>query len=34
MPKTITIHGNEANAAAIRSHNQEHGTAVEVCQVW
>jgi putative transposase len=26
VPETITIDGSEANAAAIRTYNQEHGT--------
>ena len=33
VPKTITIDGSEANAAAIRSYNQEHGTAIAIRQV-
>lgn len=33
VPKTITIDGSEANAAAIRSYNEEHGTAVAIRQV-
>jgi putative transposase len=33
VPETITIDGSEANAAAIRSYNQEHGTAIAIRQV-
>jgi len=29
----IMIDGSEANAAAIRSYNREHGTAIAICQV-
>jgi putative transposase len=29
----ITIDGSEANAAAIRSYNRQHGTAIAICQV-
>jgi len=28
MPEKVTIDGREANAAAIRGYNQEHGTAI------
>jgi putative transposase len=28
MPEKVTIDGSEANAAAIRGYNQEHGTAI------
>ena len=33
VPETITIDGSEANAAAIRSYNEEHGTAIRIRQV-
>ena len=33
VPEKITIDGSEANAAAIRSYNQEHGTAIVIRQV-
>ena len=33
MPEKITINGSEANAAAIRSYNAEHGTAMIIRQV-
>jgi putative transposase len=33
MPKTITIDGSEANAAAIRRYHAEHGTALSIRQV-
>jgi transposase-like protein len=33
VPETITIDGSEANAAAIRSYNTEHGTAIVIRQV-
>ncbi len=33
VPETITIDGSEANAAAIRSYNAAHGTAVVIRQV-
>jgi putative transposase len=33
VPKTITIDGSEANAAAIRRYNAEHGTAIIIRQV-
>jgi putative transposase len=33
VPETITIDGSEANAAAIRSDNAEHGTAIVIRQV-
>jgi len=32
VPETITIDGSEANAAAIRSSNREHGTAIIIRQ--
>ncbi len=32
-PETITIDGSEANAAAIRSYNAEHGTTIVIRQV-
>jgi len=33
LPETITIDGSDANAAAIKSYNQEHGTAIVIRQV-
>ena len=33
VPAKITIDGSEANAAAIRSSNQEHGTTIVIRQV-
>jgi transposase-like protein len=33
VPATTTLDGSEANAAAIRSYNQEHGTAILIRQV-
>jgi putative transposase len=33
VPETITIDGSEANAAAIRSYNDEPGTAIAIRQV-
>jgi len=33
VPETITIDGSEADAAAIRTHNQEHGTTITMRQV-
>ena len=33
VPKTITTDGSEANAAAIRSYNDEHGTSIAIRQV-
>jgi putative transposase len=33
VPEKITIDGGEANAAAIRSYNEEHGTAIIIRQV-
>jgi putative transposase len=33
VPETITIDGTEANAAAIRSYNAEHGTAIVIRQI-
>jgi putative transposase len=33
MPAKITIDGSEANAAAIRSYNEEHGIAIAIRQV-
>jgi transposase-like protein len=33
LPKTITIDGSEANAAAIRGYNEAHGTAIIIRQV-
>jgi putative transposase len=32
VPETITIDGSEANAAAIRGYNEEHGTAIIIRQ--
>jgi putative transposase len=33
VPETITIDGSEANAAAIKRYNEEHGTAIIIRQV-
>jgi putative transposase len=33
VPEEVTIDGSEANAAAIRSYNDEHGTAIAIRQV-
>ena len=33
VPEKITIDGSEANAAAIRSYNKDHGTAIVIRQV-
>jgi putative transposase len=33
VPEKITIEGSEANAAAIRSYNEEHGTAIVIRQI-
>src|ERR671926_739776 len=33
LPETMTIDGSDANAAAIKSYNQEHGTAIVIRQV-
>jgi transposase-like protein len=33
VPETITIDGSAANAAAIKSYNTEHGTAIAIRQV-
>jgi putative transposase len=33
VPETITIDGSDANEAAIKSYNQEHGTAITIRQV-
>ena len=33
VPETITIDGSDANEAAIKRYNQEHGTAIEIRQV-
>ena len=33
VPETITTDGSEANAAAIREYNDEHGTAIAIRQV-
>jgi putative transposase len=32
VPETITIDGSEANEAAIKRYNEEHGTAIIICQ--
>src|SRR6266478_5637268 len=33
LPVTITIDGSDANAAAIKSYNEKHGTAISIRQV-
>jgi putative transposase len=33
LPATITVDGSEANAAAIKSYNETHGTAIVIRQV-
>ena len=33
VPKTITIDGSEANEAAIKRYNEEHGTAIIIRQI-
>src|SRR5438309_3156264 len=33
VPEKITIDGSEANAAAIKSYNEEHGTTIVIRQV-
>lgn len=33
VPETVTIDGSEANAAAIRSYNEAHGTTIIIRQV-
>ena len=33
VPETITIDGSDANEAAIKSYNQEYGTAIAIRQV-
>src|SRR5438067_2551608 len=33
VPEKITIDGSDANAAAIKSYNEEHGTAISIHQV-
>jgi putative transposase len=33
LPETITIDGSDANAAAIKCYNAEHGTAIAIRQV-
>src|ERR671926_931721 len=33
LPETITIDGSDANAAAIKSYNEAHGTAISIRQV-
>ena len=32
-PETITLDGSDANEAALKSYNQEHGTAIVMRQV-
>ena len=33
LPETITIDGSEANEAAIKRYNEEHGTAISIRQI-
>src|SRR5262245_18158025 len=33
VPETITIDGSEANEAAIKRYNEEHGTSIEIRQI-
>jgi putative transposase len=33
VPEMITIDGSDANAAAIKSYNEEHGTSIEIRQI-
>ena len=33
VPATITIDGSAANEAAIKSYNEEHGTAIIICKI-
>ena len=33
VPETITIDGSDANEAAIKSYNEEHGTNISIRQV-
>jgi len=33
VPEKITIDGSEANAAAIKSYNEDHGTSIEIRQI-
>ena len=33
VPETITIDGSEANVAAIKGYNQEHGMSIEIRQI-
>jgi len=33
LPETITIDGSDANAAAIKRYNAEHGTTISIRQV-
>jgi putative transposase len=33
VPESITIDGSNANEAAIKSYNQEHGTAIKIRQI-
>ena len=33
LPETITIDGSDANEAAIKRYNEEHGTAIAIRQV-
>jgi transposase-like protein len=32
LPETITIDGSAANAAAVKSYNEEHGTRIAIRQ--
>jgi transposase-like protein len=33
VPDKITIDGSDANAAAIKSYNKDHGTSIEIRQI-
>jgi transposase-like protein len=33
LPEKITIDGSDANAAAIKSYNDDHGTSIEIRQI-
>jgi putative transposase len=33
LPEKITIDGSDANAAAIKSYNEDHGTSIEIRQI-
>jgi putative transposase len=33
LPETITMDGSDANEAAIKRYNEEHGTTIAICQV-